>query len=108
MIASTEEKSVYRVVAQHLQHATKSGNYIKGYIDGKEKLDAFFTDYYIHSKTRFITRSSCKKKKDYSIAGAKPSSVCTRYGKEGLYDDEYSYVFPIHKLQSEITLPWLE
>ncbi|XP_076811359.1 uncharacterized protein LOC143457470 isoform X2 [Clavelina lepadiformis] len=74
-------KSVYRVLSVYLDHAKKFGNYIKGYIDEKDKLEMFLKEYTISSQTKFIIRSSCKKAKDFSSNETGNATNCTRYGR---------------------------
>ena len=78
--AGSEVKSLYKVLAVYVNGAQKFGDYIKGYIDGKDKLDAFLKEYTSSSGMKFIVRTSSKKQKKLSS-----SKTCSRYGQEGKY-----------------------
>ncbi|XP_002129896.2 uncharacterized protein LOC100187063 [Ciona intestinalis] len=77
-----EEKTVYRILSIYLNHAEKTGDYVKGSIDGKERLELFLNEYNQSARTKFIIRSSCKKNKEFNLGDANTATdPCTRYGR---------------------------
>ena len=80
----TPPSSIYKLLATNLLQIQKCGNYVKGYIDGKEKLALFMKQYTDLTKTKFIIRTStCKKSKVSSNGDVRGGTSCTRYGQTG-------------------------
>ena len=86
--------SMYKLLDARLLQAQKIGNYVKGYIDGKETVEKFIKDYCVFSNTKYIIRSSnIKKTKETQMFKANvgmPTShhtnstgSGTRYGNTG-------------------------
>ena len=72
-----EQKSIYSILAMHLNAAEKHGLYVKGYVDGEENYQTFLREFNTVCRTRFIVRTSWRK-----IASDLPRQ--SRYGKKGL------------------------
>ena len=65
------------------------GNYVKGYLDGKDTVEQFLKEYCEASNTKFTVRSSHKKSKELrfskrSEGNSSESTLGTRYGQTGM------------------------
>ena len=98
--------SIYSLFATKLHQAQKIGNYIKGYIDGKDCLDQFLKEYCDASNTKYIVRSSNKKSREFHFSKRNISDEDgangTRYGHTGMFCDQVSFLVVLTITVNEI------